>query len=103
MAKQISIPGCTWGVGEGEMQNPETGETTPTRVLVLQDQSNGDQYLFPMLVEDGKRLGQTLAADDPNAEVAKMKAKDEADLQIATRMPSEEELQKVKDIQDGLK
>ena len=98
--KQITYPtGLSWGVGEGELVNPRTGQTETSRLIVFTE-DDGTNHVFPMSEEANKELGECCLADDPHEKMAEINKRKEK-LKIATEMPSEDEIQKAKRIMHG--
>lgn len=90
MSKQVTIMGCTWTVGRGRVQNPDTGEERDTRVAVMTEVSTGDVFMFPFPEEEGRNFGRVMQADDPDAEMELIKRAQEL---AVPEMPSPEKLE----------
>lgn len=93
MAKQTSIAPCLWGVGEATVEASD-GKPMEVRALVMTEMDTGDAYVFPIPEEEAKILGEALQSDNPEEVTQKHrdKLKAEAELKVASRMPSPEEV-----------
>lgn len=103
MPKQITNPGCNWGVGDAVVQTPE-GEKQ-VRMVVFTDAS-GDEYLFPIPLEDAIALGGVLMSDDPMEATRKLNEREEAKEKLLggmDRVPTEAELQAAARLQKGMR
>lgn len=93
MSKQTTVMGCDWTVGEGDVQNPETGEKRKSRLAIFTELSTGEVFVFPLPEESGIEFGQVMSADDPQAEMDKIQRRHETEQKLAiSREPSAEEL-----------
>lgn len=89
--KQTTVLGANYGVADGEAQDTEgNGPTKRIRVVIFNDPQSGEAFQFPLMLEEAKKLGEQLVADDLNE--LRPEHKGGPDLVVPGRAPTPKEL-----------